>query len=1122
MADIVYTKSQEAAIKKRGKNIIVSAAAGSGKTRVLVDRVIDLIINDGASIDKMVIVTFTNKASLEMKERINDGLEKLIEAVPTNKFIKDQIKLLKHSHIQTMHSFASDMLREYFYYFDNLSPGFKVVSESTNVLLKEAAIEELFDKEYQLAREDFHSFIHNFSTSRNDRQAKDVILATFEKARTQIDPLAWLESKTKDPFDFSIFTRAISQKLEGIQADIADLEDIVIKEDLRDKYRELFAMDMDIIKDLLGDIDQDWNQFLDKVARVKFPTMVRARKDEKDIQAILKQRRDKYKNEIKNIQSLVLNTNTGVVAKFSEKEMLILKELANLTKSFMDIYQGKKMEKSYLDFSDMEAYFIDLLENPKALATIKDRFTHIFFDEYQDANEVQNYIIEKLKRSDNLFFVGDVKQSIYGFRRAEPRLFLEKLEGYQNKDDKSMRIDLNENFRTDKDILDFDNYIFERLMKKESSGIDYKNDGHALNAAKSFDKIGPKTEIHMLAKEVDEANHLTRVISDLLDEGYQYKDIAILLRSGAKSYIYENALKDREIPFFNDISKVSFGAVEVSFFKDILKLIANPKDDLALLAVLQSDIYNFSEDDLASIRLAKDATSFYKAFDSYDKKGALANKINDFKTELETYTYKLSLLSLYDFANFIFENSGYYDYLMARDRASDRIANIKAFINLMSDYESDNDDGLFGFLSYVENLSLHQKDNLNAVRELTENENLVRIMTIHKSKGLEFPVVILADASKRFNISHLRQNIAFDDDLGIGINVADYENKVKISTIKRDLINEKITRENRKEEMRVLYVALTRPINKLIIMGQKDTKNIEKLYGRTDFLSMTSFMDWIIAAISEDKLAADLFDDNYKTNALDTLAKLHIIKEDRSIKTYESRDIRDFLADPSIDEDLYDKMLEIYEKPYPYLNESQESIKKSVTEISKNFNPEEDGYELPAYDRFRNQGEFRSPSFITEQKDLSPTELGTIIHKFFQALDYDNFDKDKLDRALDKLINSHKLRKEDVKVIDRDKIISYYSNPTIKKLYQSATNIRKEESFLMRYEDYYVNGQIDLIFEFEDRTVLLDFKTDAIKREGFYDDQLRIYKKAIEESLGKTVEKSYIYWYNFESLDKIN
>lgn len=1121
MADIKYTDNQLMAIKERDKNIIVSAAAGSGKTRVLVDRVIDLLINDHIDIDKMVIVTFTNKASIEMKDRIRLALEKLLENDPSNKFIKNQVKLIKHAHIQTMHSFASDMLREYFYYFDNLSPSFKVVSEYTNVLLKESAIDEVFDEEYEKGREEFHKFIHNFSTSRNDRNAKSVVLQTYEKSTSQIDPIAWLESKTENSFDFNIFIEIIEKKLSDIEKSILDTKQIAENAGLREEYTNLFASDLDIVRNLSALAFKDWDLFIEKISKVNFPTMVRARKDEKDIQPILKKNRDAYKKDINTVSALVLNTNSSIIEDFSKRELGILKELAKLCKSFMGKYQAKKNEKSYLDFNDMEAYFIKLLENEEALAVIKDRFTYIFFDEYQDSNEIQNYIIEKLKTEDNLFFVGDVKQSIYGFRRARPDLFLDKLDQYEKSSNKSMRINLNENFRTDSDILKFDNFIFERLMTKDSSGIDYKNGGHSLNPTQSFDYPSPKTEIHIIDKGIDEANHIAETIKDLLDEGYEYKDIAILLRSGAKSYIYENAFKDAEIPFFNDISKVSFGAVEVTFFKNVLHLIANPKDELALLSVLQSEIYEFSEDDLAQIRLNTDATSFAKAFDDYDIKGDILNKIIDFKTEMTTYNYRLSLMNLYEFGNFIFENSGYYNYLMARDRANDRISNVEAFIDLMGEYEENNDDGLFGFLDYAENLSLYQTDNLNAVRDLSENENLVRIMTIHKSKGLEFPVVILADTAKRFNINHLRSNISFDDDLGIGINVADYENKVKLSSIRRDIINEKTTIENRKEEMRVLYVALTRPINKLIIVGEKDIDKLDKYIDRNDFLNMTSYIDWIISILSTDQIASEINDGNYVTNELASLARLDLVKEEKEYKSFHMVDIKDILEDQKVNEKIYQKMLEIYENPYKNLADTQESIKKSVTEITKNFNPEEDGYELPAYDRFKEYGEFRKPNFITEVRDLKPTDIGTIIHKVFQALEYKDYDIDSLENTFDKLIKERKIRSEELIVVDKEKILSYYAHPTIKNLYHKAKNLRKEESFLMKYEDYYVNGQIDLIFEFEDYAILLDFKTDAIKRSGFYDDQLRVYKKAIEDALNIEVKESLIYWYNMGELEKI-
>ena len=1120
MADIIYTPNQAKAINERGKNIIISAAAGSGKTRVLVDRVISLIIDQKVDIDRMIIVTFTNKAAIEMKDRIRLALEKEIEKDPSDRFIKDQLKLLKHAHIQTLHAFATDMLREYFYYFDNLSPNFNVISENANLILRQEAIDELFDEEYSKKREDFHNFIHNFATSRNDREAKEIVLKTYDKIISQINPLEWLDEKTKTVFDFDIFKDIISRRIDLILKEIEKNKNLVLENNLREEYINLLDDDFNLVSSLKTLIYSNWDQFIENIAKAKFMTMVRARKDEKEIQALIKNTRDLYKKDLKAISSLVLNTNSDIIRDFNQREIRVLEELNYLTKSFMKKYKAKKVEGSYLDFNDMEEEFVRLLNNEEANSIIKERFDYIFFDEYQDSNEIQNYIIEKLKRDDNLFFVGDVKQSIYGFRRAEPRLFLDKLSLYEDENNKkSLRINLNENFRTDEDIIKFINYIFDRLMTKESSDIDYKNGGHRLNPSKKFEKSKVKSEVHILESEINEENHIVSLINELIEEGYDYKDIAILLRSGAKSYLYENAFKEAEIPFFNDISKVSFAAVEVTFFINMLKLIANPMDDITLLSVIRSEIFKFTENDIGTIRLASKGNSFYEAFTTYDEDYEILIKINDFNTIFADFSYQLSLLSLYDFGNYVFEKSNYYEFLMARDRAADRINNVEAFIDLMADYEENNDNGLYGFLDFIDNLSLYQSDNINPARDLSENENLVRIMTIHKSKGLEFPVVILADASKRFNNKHLRENIVFDDDLGIGITVADYENKIRLSSIKKDLITEKMTIDNKKEEMRVLYVGLTRAINKLIVIGNRNLNTIDKMKNRDDYLNMNNYLDWILAILSNDKIAEDIFKD-YTSNELSDFAKILVFEEENSYKQRELADISKIINGDSKNS-LYEKFKEIYTTPYPYQADTVESIKKSVTEISKNFNPEEDGYELPAYNPYKTFTEFRKANFISEETEYKATDIGTIIHKLFQGLDYKDYNEKSLARAIDRLIIDNKIKKDELRVVDQTKILSYFNNPLIKKIYKNSTKLRKEESFLMKYEDYYVNGQIDLIFENDNDIILLDFKTDAIKRDGLYNQQLRIYKKAIEESLNKPVIHSFIYWYNFESLEEI-
>lgn len=1120
MTKMHFTKDQELAINARGKNIIVSAAAGSGKTSVLVTRIIKLITEDKEDIAKFIIVTFTNKASVEMKDRIRKALEdKLRDKDADLSFIKEQMKNLKHAQIKTLHSFCSDMLRENFYYFDDLSPNFKVISDNTSTILKAEAIDEVFDMKYENMTETFENFLHSFARTKNDSGAKDIVLKTYDKIMSQTRPLAWLDEATSSAFNLDKFKGKIKESFEKILALAKINYDYSLDMVMRDKHQELISDDYNQIKDLYLLIDDNWDSFIKKTSVIKFGRISNTKKDSEEDYQFIKSTRDRYKEEIKTISAFIKNTDSLTISLFEGLEKEILAELNSLVKDFMGAYAKKKSEKSYLDFSDMEHKFIDLIDIEEARDKLRDRFAYIFFDEYQDSNEIQNYIIERLRGANNLFFVGDVKQSIYGFRRAEPKLFLEKLDSYEQDED-SIRINLNQNFRSQKDILDFDNFIFDRLMTKESSDIDYKNAGHRLNFDKNDKSPFKRAQVKVIDQKIREEDYLVELVEEIREMGYDYRDIAILLRSGAKSYIYEEAFKKAEIPFFNDISKVSFRAVEVTFFINILKYLANPKDDLSLLSILRSEIFGFTEDDLVEIKLNSSAFSFYKAFKEYDKDDEIGEKIKDFLTKFADFSHMLSLLSLYEFGNYIFEETGLYQFLMARDRAEDRIGNVESFIDIMDEFDKSNDNGLFAFLDFVDSLSMNQTDSIASARDLSESENLLRIMTIHKSKGLEFPVVILADSSKRFNNKHLKEAIVFDDDLGIGINLSDYENKLRFSSIRKNLINDKITEENKKEEMRILYVAMTRAEEMLFVTGERNLKTIGKIAGRVDFLKMNSYMDWLLAILSTDAVGSELFD-SFETDKLTEIASLDVIDECKSIDKYQTCDINDFLFDENINEEIYKRIKEIHDKPYPYLAEIKDSIKKSVTEVSKDFDPSADGYKLPNYGEELNQSDFRKPNFITEEKTFKATERGTIIHKLFQALDFKDYEKESLEQEIAELITKKKIDKATTKLIEIDKILAFYQNPLIKDLAQKAKKIRKEESFLMQKDDYYLNGQIDLMFELEDEIILVDFKTDKKKREGFYDKQIKIYKEAVEEAQAKKVSQALIYWYNFKEISEI-
>lgn len=1128
MSKFKPTKDQALAINERGKNIIVSAAAGSGKTRVLVDRVVGLMLEEKISIKEMIIVTFTNKASVEMKDRIRAKLNEVMKEDGSDKiFIKNEIRSLNDAYIKTLHAFCADMLRENFYLSENLSPSFKIASESQAAILRKDALDELFEENYAKNLDSFKEFLHNFALSRDDSRAKYVIEKVYDFSQSQIDPDFWLEKSVKIDDDFKKFKSYIKEKVEDLLNKSVSLENYIKDNLMRDKYIQMIEKDRALFEKIYSLIDDSnyWDKLVDLFDSSLSRMVTKSKADDPYQNAYVKQKKNSYKDDYNSIGNLIKNTDSITRAFFNPLEEKILEEIRRLVRDFSKIYKLKKREKNYLDFSDMEHEFINLLEDEDLRNKLKGEFKYIFFDEYQDSNDIQNYIVDKLKREDNLFFVGDVKQSIYGFRNARPELFLEKLDQYEN-DDKSTRINLSKNFRTDKNIIDFNNYIFDRLMTKELSNIAYKDDNHRLNPHNTFDDPYPKVSIKALNKNIKEETYLVKEIENLVNSGIEYRDIAILLRSSSKAYLIENELKKASIPYVSDISKISFETIEVDFFINILKYIANPKDDITLLSILRSEIFNFSEDDLSIIRLKGEGREFYKAFDYYYENfdDDLALKISDFSTIFTDFTYILSLSNLFDFANTIFEKSGLYDFLKARDRGDERVKNVEAFIELMDDYDKSNDNSLFGFLSYIDNLKEQSKGNLQSSRDLSDDEDLVRIMTIHKSKGLEFKVVILADSAKRFNIQDSREDILLDRDLGIGINVADWENKIKISSLRRDLILEKSKLADKREEMRVLYVALTRCERKLVIVGKKDLDedSLLKLDGTDSLLDLNSYMDWLIKILMADRVMGDFIDKDFKTNVFsEGSLEISYINEEIEEIEKEYLSVDEFLNSKNIDENLYKNLKNIYDFTYPKLDDTKRSLKKSVTEIAKDFDKSSEGYEKSSFDIKKLDLDFRKPSFIDSEVSLTPTDKGSLIHKIFQELEVKFYSKDELKKSLDKLVELGKIKKEYLTYIEIDKILDFYNSNIIKSLLEDDVLIRKEESFLMKYEDFYVNGQIDIMFE-KDDIVLLDFKTDSIKREGFYDKQLEIYKEAIEKSLGKKVSKSYIYWYNFKEFEEVN
>ncbi|MDO4595202.1 MAG: 3'-5' exonuclease, partial [Tissierellia bacterium] len=538
-------------------------------------------------------------------------------------------------------------------------------------------------------------------------------------------------------------------------------------------------------------------------------------------------------------------------------------------------------------------------------------------------------------------------------------------------------------------------------------------------------------------------------------------------------------------------------------------------DDINLLAVMQSEIFGFNENEIAMIKLYSQKNSFYDNLISYDKEDELSNKINDFLTKIQDYNYKLQTYDVFKFAYYVFENSGYYKFLCCRDRAFERIKNVENIIGLLCEYDKKYDNGLIGFLDYVNELKVNKSDLFNSPRELSEDEDVVRIMTIHKSKGLEFPIVILADMNKQFSTQDSRENLLFDEDLGIGINLKDISTNSQFTSLRKSLIYEKLSIENKKEEMRVLYVALTRAKNNLILIGSKKR---DKLLIRKSYLEINNTLDWVLKALNTDKIMSEYTDSDYNTDIFDdTKLKINIIESENLKQNHDFEEVK-FIEDEYQDKRLVDFMDKTFNFIYPFEEETNKAFKFSVTEISKSFDQSDSGYvnDMNTYEL-----DFTKPDFMVDQTRISPQQRGTIIHTIFQNLSLKKHSRNSLIEEINEMVKDDKLLLEEIKLVDYDKILKFFDHKITKSLINKSDKIVREESFLMKLEDNYINGQIDFYAIIENTIIIVDIKTDFQMRSSIYKKQLEYYQMAVEKALGMKVIKKYLYWYNYNKYEEV-
>lgn len=1214
MAEVKWTNEQLQAIQEKDSNILVAAAAGSGKTAVLVERIIHKIIDEQMDIDKILVVTFTNAAASEMRERILEAIYKKLEENPENVHLQRQIILLNKASICTIHSFCLDVIHNHFYEID-LPSNFKIADTAEIDLLKQEVLDDLFEQKYTENDKDFIELLENYTNYRGDEALQELVLKIYKFIQSSPFPLKWLQEKLEllkiEDKDISqtIWGKLIIQAVEDdIQESIMQLETVKSKMALypeMTKFYQKICEDLIIIKDLQN--YNSWDELYIKLLNFNFSKWPVDKKVTNDLKEDSKEIRDKVKKHIKEKTAKLLSCPQEQAVKDLKIITPILEKLANLVTEFTKNFAEKKKEKNCIDFNDIEHFALKILldenNNPTEVAKkYKEKFEEIAIDEYQDSNLVQEAILTSISKGNNIFMVGDVKQSIYKFRQARPELFLQKYDEYKNKEEKAqednLKIQLFRNFRSRQNILNITNLVFESIMSKELGDINY-NENEYLNyganypepeeiknyagiaeldiidlkedeSITAFEGEEDEEEQEKVEDDVLEAKFVANKIQELLNSDYMVfdkkqgyrkirpKDIVILLRATSNlSPIYEKELSDLELPVFSDTSGTYLDTVEIQTILSVLKIIDNPLQDIPLVVVLRSSICNFTDNDLITIRLTDRNCNFYEALIKtriiFD--GDLKDKIESFLEKLEKWKSISQYMPLDEFIWQIYLDTGYYQYVGLLPNGAMRQANLKTLFEKAKQYEKASFKGLFNFIQFIDKLK-KQNGDLASAKLIGENEDVIRIMSIHKSKGLEFPVVFLCNSHKKFNMQDLNDNILLHQDIGFGPTIMDTTKKIKYSSIAKDAIKLKMKQETLSEEQRILYVALTRAKEKLYITGRskdftkyvQDKNKVLEMYESENIKldaklmkKANSYLDWIMCVyLFNQGRTIILKGESYKLSDIITLNvsnKKDLLKTLAKEEVVEQIDLKEkigqILKNKSDEENKKsDQALkELLEWKYDYIVDTTLPTKSSVTKIKQEKIKLEEMLKGIESEEVEYKKSY-TPKFMQEDKKISNAEKGTLVHLCIQRLDErKDYELKDIQNMILNLVEKEIITKNEADAIDVNLIYQYTKSQLFEELRQ-AKEVHKEQPFYINIpakdvvseaenskKNILVQGIIDLYYiDKNDNLVLIDFKTDYISNEPNakekilekYKVQLEIYKTALEQALGRKVNKTAI------------
>ena len=1195
-----WTEKQFKAIRTNGCNILVAAAAGSGKTAVLVEHIIRKITaEDGTDVDRMVVVTFTKAAAAEMKQRIREALDAMLQENPGNERLIRQMTLIHNAPITTIDSFCLNIVRNYFTDIE-LDPGFRIADEGEMKLLENDIMEEMLEEYYASENQVFFDFVDAYGTGRDDTKIVDIILKLYRFARSYPWPEEWFKDclciYTQADIDTAEQNAAIGYLFDTVRRRFKDydrqyekLESICNEPDGPLMYAAAVQSDHAGIRQILD--TQSYEELVRKVRLLSFETLGRSRsKDISEVKkAAVKQIRDEYKAYVtKTLQAKLFTKEFANLLEDIRENKPAVEMMMTLAQDFYRRMDTEKRERNVIDFNDMEHMALNILvkktengmEYTKAADDLSAYYEEILIDEYQDSNMLQEVILTAVSKGkyneadNNIYMVGDVKQSIYKFRLACPKLFMDKYSTYTDTDSPNVRIELQTNFRSRENVLECTNDVFYRAMNPYFAEIEY-DDRARLNAGFEYPKYqaqnenamtfadDPDTMIYMidmnqekLSPEDEDRSARERegaaaaaLIQRLTqpkeaENGYRrirYSDIVILTRTvSGWADTFVNVLMNEDIPAYCDASEGYFDVREVKLLLSYLAVIDNPLQDIPMAAVMLSFFGRFTTEELTQIRMKDTTKHLYDVMQESDDE-----KVVQFLKQLDSFREKAERYPVSDVLWELMYDTGYYHYAGTMPAGTQRQANLDMLYTKAAAFEKTSYSGLFQFLRYIERLKKYEVDFAEA-SVLGENENLVRVMSIHKSKGLEFPVVILAGMGKSINQMDSRGEVVLDTDFGVGTNVVHLDKRIKNPTLLKSAVSQKLIQETISEELRVLYVAMTRAREKLYMIGTvKDAqKAVEGWQAVSDELlaggwysysyeaGLKNYFDMVMPAV--------LLPQNLRKG---TFQIVEFKKEELQVSDDISMEVSQ--AETDISKEAGQELEKLPD--YPYADEPVMKPKVTVSELKK-MQQDSDFAEtayMPeslkqAVDE-QNEDELL-PEFIAgRKKTLQGSRRGTAYHRVMECMDYDTKPENTAVKAfLKQLVEEEKLTKQQADSIRVSDIVAFMKNPLFERMKRAkqAGVFHTEQPFVFidlseqsdksKQDDtnqpdknngrQLIQGVIDVYFEEDGSLILVDYKTDKVSKKGGEDElrrryalQLEYYAKALSQLLQRPVKEKIIY-----------